>query len=39
MTFKVLKGDVYNVTMFDYNMTKVVKKCRGHDLTLAMIDE
>jgi hypothetical protein len=39
MTFKVLKGYVYKVTIFDYSMTKVVKKCPEHDPTLAMIDE
>jgi hypothetical protein len=26
MTFKVLKGDVYKITIFDYSMNDVVKK-------------
>jgi hypothetical protein len=25
--FKALKGNVYKVMIFDYNMTEVVKKC------------
>lgn len=39
ITFKVLKGDVFKVTIFDYNMTEVVKRCPQHDPALAMIDE
>ena len=39
MTFKVMKGDIFKVTIFDYNMTELVKKCPEHDLALAMIDE
>jgi hypothetical protein len=27
LTFKVLMGDIYKVTIFDYSMTEVVKKC------------
>jgi hypothetical protein len=27
------------LTVFNYSMTKVVKKCPEHDPTLAMIDE
>jgi hypothetical protein len=26
MTFKVLKGDVYEITIFDYSINYVVKK-------------
>jgi hypothetical protein len=27
LTFKVMKGDIYNVTVFDCSMTEVVRKC------------
>jgi hypothetical protein len=27
LTFKVMKGDIYNVTVFDFSMTEVVRKC------------
>jgi hypothetical protein len=39
LTFKVLKKDVYKVTIFDYSMTEIVKKCPEHDPALAMIEE
>jgi hypothetical protein len=39
LTFKVLRGNIYKVTIFDYSMTEVVKKCPQHDPALAMIDE
>ena len=39
LTFKVLRGDIYKVTIFDYYMTEVVTRCPEHDPALAMIDE
>jgi hypothetical protein len=39
MTFKVLRGDVFKVTIFYYTMTEVVQRCPQHHTTLAMIDE
>jgi hypothetical protein len=38
LTFKVLKKDVYKVTIFDYSMTEIVKKCPEHDLALAKME-
>uniref|UniRef100_A0ACD5WJ99 Uncharacterized protein n=1 Tax=Avena sativa TaxID=4498 RepID=A0ACD5WJ99_AVESA len=38
LTFKMLKGDMFKVTIFDYTMTKDLKKCPQHDSSLAMID-
>jgi hypothetical protein len=37
MTFKVIRGDVFKVTVFDYTMTEVVQRCPQHHLSLAMI--
>jgi hypothetical protein len=37
MTSKVLKGHMYKVNIFVYNMTEVVKKYPQHDPTLAII--
>jgi hypothetical protein len=39
LTFKVLKKDVYKVTIFDYSMTEIVKKYTQHDPALAMMEE
>jgi hypothetical protein len=39
MIFKVFRGDIFKVTIFDYNMMKVVMRCPQHDPALAMIDE
>jgi hypothetical protein len=39
LTFKALKNDAYKVTIFDYSMTEIVKKCPEHDHALAMIEE
>jgi hypothetical protein len=39
LTFKVLKNDAYKVTIFDYSMTEIVKKCLEHDPALAMMEE
>ena len=38
LTYKMLKGDMFKVTIFDYTMTEVMKKCLQHDPALAMID-
>jgi hypothetical protein len=39
MAFKALKGDVYKVTIFDYNITELVKKWPQHELVIAIINE
>jgi hypothetical protein len=39
ITFKVLRGDILKVTIFDYNMTEVMKRCPQQDSSLAIIDE
>jgi hypothetical protein len=39
MTFKALKDDAYKVTIFDYSMIEIVKKCPQHDPALAMMEE
>jgi hypothetical protein len=39
MTFEMLRGDIFKVTIFDYTMTEVVQRCPQHDPSLAMIDE
>jgi hypothetical protein len=39
ITFKVLRSDVFKVTIFDYIMTEMVKRCPHHDPFLAIIDE
>jgi hypothetical protein len=39
LTFKMLRGDVFKVTVFDYTMTEVVQRCPQHNPTFAMIDE
>ena len=39
MTFKMLRPDVFKVTIFDYTMMEVVQRCPRHDPTLAMINE
>jgi hypothetical protein len=31
LIFKVLKNDAYKVTIIDYSMTEIVKKCPEHD--------
>jgi hypothetical protein len=36
---KVLRGDVFKVTIFDINMTEVVKRCPQHAPALGMIDD
>jgi hypothetical protein len=39
LTFKIFKSNVYKVTIFDYPMTKIVKKCPQHDPALAVMEE
>jgi hypothetical protein len=39
MTFMVMRGDVFKVTIFDYSMTEVVQRCPQHHPTLPMIDD
>jgi hypothetical protein len=39
MTFKMLRGDIFKVTFFDYTMTEVVQKCPRDDPIHVMIDE
>jgi hypothetical protein len=39
LTFKTLKSNVYKVTIFDYPMTEIVKKCPHHDPALAVMEE
>jgi hypothetical protein len=39
LTFKMLMGDVFKITIFDYTMTEVFQRCSQHHPTLAMIDE
>jgi hypothetical protein len=39
LTFKVLRGDIFKITIFDYTMTEVFQRCPQHHPTLAMIDE
>jgi hypothetical protein len=38
MTFKMLRGDIFKVTIFNYTMTEVVQRCPQNDPALAMID-
>ena len=38
LTFKVPRGDIYKVNVFDYSMTEVVTKCPEHDPALVLID-
>lgn len=39
LTFKMLKGDTFKVTIFDYNITEVIKRCPEHDPLLASIED
>jgi hypothetical protein len=39
MTFKVMRGDIFKVAIFDYTMTEVVQRCPQHHLALSMIDD
>jgi hypothetical protein len=38
LTFKVLSDNIYKVTIFDYSITEVVKKCPWHDPALLTSD-
>jgi hypothetical protein len=39
LTFKVMRGDIFNVTIFDDTMTEVVQRCPHHHPSLAMIED
>jgi hypothetical protein len=39
MTFKMMRGNVFKATIFDYTMTDVVQECPQHHPALAMINE
>jgi hypothetical protein len=34
-----IRGNIFNVTIFDYNMIEVVKRCPQDDPALVWIDE
>jgi hypothetical protein len=39
MTFKVPRGGIFKVTIFDHTMIEEVQRYPQHDIALAMIDE
>jgi hypothetical protein len=39
LTFKVMRGNIFNVTIFDDTMNEVVQRCPHHHPSLAMIED
>jgi hypothetical protein len=39
MALRVMRGDVFRVTIFDYSMIEVVQRCPQHHPALAMLDD